>query len=147
MTVESWATQALTKSLTGVEVTDDEIFRAQAIIELFSGVTMDATDQELLSGRNLRLITWATCYQAAFVSNRPDLFTAADTGNWSQDGVSASPSNENAALLAPLALRCLRRLSWRTSPLRILTRDGRGSDRGNRDSAVRDDQFAWTPLP
>lgn len=146
MAVESWATQALTKSLTGVEVTDDDLFKAQAIIELFSGVTIDVSDQDLLSGRNLRLITWATCYQAAFVKNRPDLFTAADTGNWSQDGVSASPSNENAALLAPLATRCLRRLSWRVAPLRAMTRTGRGADRGNRDSAVRDDQFAWMPL-
>lgn len=146
MTVESWGTLELTKRLTGVEVTEDDLFKAQAIIELFSGVTIDASDNDLISGRNLRLITWATCYQAAFVKDRPDLFTASDMSSWSQDGVSASPANENAALLAPLALRCLRRLSWRTAPLRALTRSGQSSDRGNRDSAVRDDQFDWTPL-
>lgn len=144
----TWATQELTRNLTGVEVTDADLFKAQAIIELFSGVTIEASDNDLISGRNLRLLTWAVAYEAVFVKDRPDLFTGADTSNWSQDGVSATPSNENAALLAPLALRCLRRLSWRTEPLRALTRRGRSSDdRGNRDSAVRDDQFNWTPLP
>jgi hypothetical protein len=146
MTVDSWGTQALTKRLTGREVTEDELFQAQAIIELFSGVTIDASDQDLISGRNLRMLTWAVCYEAAFIQDNPDLFTAADTTSWSQDGVSAQPAHENAALLAPLAHRCLRRLSWRLAPINALTRTGRGVDRGNRDNAVRDDQFVWTPL-
>lgn len=146
MTVESWGTQALTKRLTGIEVTEDDLFQAQAIIELISGVTLDASDQGLISGRNLRMLTYAVCYEAVFVKDHPDLFTAADTTSWSQDGVSAEPAHENAALLAPLAHRCLKRLSWRLAPLNMLTRTGRGVDRGNRDNAVRDDQFVWTPL-
>lgn len=142
----AWGTAALTKTLTGRSVTSDELEQAQAIVEIITGVTEDASDQSLISGRNLRLVTRAVCYQAAWMQAHPDLFTQADVASWSQDGASAQPANELAALLAPLARICLRRTSWAQAPLRILTRTGRGVDRGNRDSAVRDDQFEWTPL-
>jgi len=142
-----WATTAQVHTFTGATVTADELERAQVVWELFVGVTEDASDQGLISGRNMRLLVLGLCYQAAFMQQHPDYFTHMDADSLSQDGASVTPGSENARLLAPLAIRCLRRLSWKSSPLRALTRTGQNTDRGNRDSAVRDDQFDWTPMP
>jgi hypothetical protein len=71
-----------------------------------------------------------------------------DVEGVSQDGLNATYANANAHLLAPLAKRCIDRLSWMREIRVGLSRAARlRTDRGNRDSAVRDDQYAWVPLP
>lgn len=143
-----WATADDVFDLTGENVAAADLTKAQDIIELFAGVTEDASDQGLISGRNLRLLNRAVAYQAAWMPYHPDLYTHMDAETQSQDGVSATRAHDNARLLAPLALRFLRRVSWKQSPLRAINRSGYTSDeRGDRDSAVRDDRFDWTPLP
>ncbi len=90
----------------------------------------------------------AVAFQAVWLDSHPDVLDAMDVSGVSQDGLNAQYATANAHLLAPLASRCIERLSWRRE-----IRVGRSrlarlrADRGNRDSAVRDDQYAWAPMP
>jgi hypothetical protein len=149
--VTAWATVDDVKNLTRIVVTADDIEPAQAIIELFAGTTTEASDRGLLSSLNLRMLRWAVAYQAAWMSQHPDVFTNVDVTQVSQDGVSATLGHENANLVAPLAQRCLRRLSWWNRPLTARRRSGAtGEDwqlkRGNRDSVGYDDTAPdWVP--
>ncbi len=146
--MSDWATPADVLNLTRVTVTDDAIPSAQALISLFANVTDDVWDQ--LSSHNQRMLTWATAYQTGWMSAHPDVFTNVDVDNVSQDGVSATLGNENASLLAPLALRCLRRLSWWNRPLAArprVTAEDMAYKKSSRDSVGYDDDAPdWQPL-
>lgn len=142
-----WVTAAEVATITGVTVTDDEVDRAQIIVEIFANTTTDASDAGLVSSRNLRLLKYATAFQAAWATEHPDVYTNVDVTSFSQDGQSAQQAHANAALLAPLAKRCIDRLSWMMQPLRAYRPARAWTDTGTRDSAVRDDQLPWMPLP
>ena len=143
---QTWADTADVLTLTGETVTTAQVIQAQEIIELFCGTTFLATDN--LSGRNLRFLGRAVAYQAAWMLSRPDLFSHLDVQTISQDGASFTPASENAQLLAPFTIRCLRRLSWADKPLRVRRgyNQSEYSDNGPRDSAVADDNRIWTPM-
>lgn len=142
----AWATAANVLDLTAITVTDAEVLRAQAIIELFANTTTESSDAGLISSRNLRLLQRAVAFQAAWMTEHPDVYTNVDVTSFSQDGQSASQAHANAALLAPLAKRHLDRLSWHLEPLRAYKRATVYTDTGTRDSAVRDDALPWIPL-
>lgn len=146
--VDAWADIADVLTFTGITVTDADLVKAQDIIELFSGTTFLATEN--LSSTNLRRLNRAVAYQAAWMSLHPDVYTNVDVDSVSQDGVNYTPGHENAALLAPLADRHLRRLTWRLRPLRVRRRynqnDYATEDLGPRDSAVYDDTRVWMPM-
>lgn len=144
-----WATAEDVFDTTGREASPESLAVAQVMIELFAGTTTIASDDQLIASRNLRLLKQAVSFQAVWLDAHPDVMEAMDVEGVSQDGLSAQYANVNAHLLAPLATRCINRLSWRHQ-IRI----GRGnwsrrriSVRGSRDSAVRDDQYEWSPLP
>lgn len=144
--LEAWADSDDVDLLTGVTVGDDDVLRAQDIIEIFAGTTWLATDQ--ISERNLRLLNRAVAYQTAWMASRPDMYSHFDVDTVSQDGASFTPGTVNAQLLAPLAQRCLRRLTWGQKPLRV--RHGYNqpdyNNLGPRDSAVADDNRPWVPM-
>ena len=144
--LEAWADSDDVDLLTGVAVDDDQVLRAQDIIEIFAGTTWLGTDQ--ISQRNLRLLNRAVAYQAAWMASRPDMYSHFDVDTVSQDGASFTPATVNAQLLAPLAQRCLRRLTWAWKPLRV--RRGYSepdyNDLGSRDSAAADDNRPWVPM-
>ncbi len=142
----AWATDDDVVTITGREATQESLAAAQVIVEIFSGTTELASDDELIASRNLRHLKTAVAFQAVWLDAHPDVLEAMDVEGVSQDGLNATYANANAHLLAPLANRCIARLSWRRQIQTGLRRNA-GSDNGNRDSAVRDDQFAWTPLP
>src|SRR4051812_34355252 len=110
ITDEAWAEPSDVKRWTGYEVDADEVMRAQDLIELFAGATIEASNAGNISQANLRRLNRAVSYQAAWMTAHPDLFTNVDVDNISQDGSSHTPSHVNAALLAPLAKRHLDRL-------------------------------------
>lgn len=145
----AWATDEDVYDVTGREASPESLAAAHVIVEIFAGTTSIATDDGLVSSRNLRRLTQATAFQAVWLDTHPDVLDAMDVEGISQDGLNATYANANAHLLAPMAKRCIDRLSWKAQ-----IRVGRGnwsrrhvSDRGNRDSAVRDDQYEWSPLP
>lgn len=144
---ELWADASDVARFTGAVVTIGDLTQAQDIIDLFSGTTFGAYNN--ISPKNLRLLNRAVCYQAAWMQARPDLYTHMDVQSASQDGASFTPAGENAQLLAPMADRWLRRLTWRNKPLRVRRRyDQYDTDdtRHSRDSAVADDAQPWVPM-
>lgn len=143
MAVTQWATIADVDDVTGKTVTEKERGIAVRSLEPLIGV-IEAVDRPDISDRDRYWLKLATCYQAAFVLDNPDLFSRNDVTSVSQDGESANFRNVDAHLLAPLARKCIRRLSWRG-----LTRPrDRAAQRGpvNILSEEYDDSLAWKPV-
>ena len=143
----SWATADDVVTITGEEATQKGLALAQTIIELFSGANESSSDAGLVSPRNLRNLQRAVAFQAVWNDAHPDLLEVMDVEGVSQDGLNATYANVNAHLLAPFASRYINRLSWRKEIRARKVRRGVTTDLGNRDSAVRDDQYEWSPLP
>lgn len=142
MVAESWATVEDVKSKTGETVTEDQRTIAVGILETVTGL-IEEVERLDINDRDRYFLKLATCYQAAFVKDNPDLFSRADVTSASQDGESASFRNVDAHLLSPLARKAIRRLSWRG-----LTRP---ADRQrmrapiNVNSEEYDDSLPWRP--
>lgn len=142
----TWATADDVVAITGREASAENLVLAQTIVELYAGTEAELTDGTV-SARNGGYLTKAVAFQAVWLDSHPDALDAMDVTGVSADGVSAQHATDTAAFLAPLARRCINRLTWKSGPLRVGPRKGRVSDdTGNRDSAVRDDQFEWTPF-
>lgn len=146
----TWATTSDAATYTGLTVTAAQVEQAQAVIELFADTTLDASDAGNISPKNLRLLKLAVAYQAGWITQHPDAFTNIDLTNFNQDQVSGTLAHANALILAPLAKRCIDRLSWkRIRPLRIGARTEAGHipRTMNTTSAVMDDDDPrWQPL-
>src|ERR1044072_2027119 len=145
----AWATDDDVVAWTGEECTQKALAVAQVIIEIFSGTTTLTSDEGLIASKNLRLLSQALAFPATWLRAHPDVLAAMDVQGVSQDGLNAQYATANAHLLAPLAQRCISRLSWmREIRAQRSTRMRRAVlDRGNRDSAVADDRYEWSPLP
>lgn len=107
-----WATIADVDDVAGVTVTDRELRTARGIVETLVGV-FESVDRPDVSDRDREWLRRAVCYEAAFVHDNPDLFSRIDVTSASQDGESVAFRNVDAHLLAPLARKCIRKLSWR----------------------------------
>lgn len=142
--LETWCDVADVYKLTGETVDEVVLTQAQGIMDLFSGTTFASRDN--IAGRNLRHLLAATAYQAAWMPSHPDIFTHMDVQSIQAGGASATPGGENAQLLAPFALRALRRLTWWQKPYRTRGRYGTYNNDTPRDSAVADDNRPWTPI-
>lgn len=146
----TWATTTDVTTYTGITVTAARVEQAQGVIEVLADVTEDASDDGLISPKNLRLLKQAVAYQAAWITQHPDAFTNLDASSLSQDQVSATLNHANALILAPWAKRCIDRLSWRRNrALRICPMGGGPSipRRLNLTSAAADDDDPrWTPI-
>lgn len=146
----AWATTTDVATYTGVTVTAAQVEQAQGVIEILADVTEDASDDGLISSKNLRLLKRAVAYQAAWMTQHPDMFTNLDASSLSQDQVAATLRHDNALILAPWAKRCIDRLSWRRNrALRIRPMGGGPSipRRMNLTSAAADDDDPrWTPI-
>ncbi len=146
----TWATTSDVAAYTGLSVTAAQVDQAQGVVEIFADVTEDASDDGLISQKNLRLLKQAVAYQAAWITAHPDAFTNIDLSSFNQDQVSANLRHDNALILAPLAKRCIDRLSWRRNRgLRIRRRGGDGNipARMNLTSADADDNDPrWRPI-
>lgn len=106
----AWATISETLSYTRISVEQEDLDSAQFMIELFADVVYGQTEK--ISTKNLRLLKMAVAYQAAWMTEHPDLFTHTDIQSINQDGIFYVHQNENSYLLAPMARRCIKRLSW-----------------------------------
>lgn len=105
----AWSTAAEALTYTKIAVDDSDIEAAQAMIEVFADVTEDA----LIGTKNLRLLKMAVAYQAAWITDHPDVFTHVDVSSMLQDGIQFVNNNMNSGVLAPMAKRAIDRLSWR----------------------------------
>lgn len=116
-------TIANVQALTGVDVTADKIEQALAQVDLHAGA--DLYDDDVvgrLSPRNLRRVSQAVCYQAAWLKDQIDVYSRLDVseiaGSTTNGGV--TPRDELTIRLAPLARSCLERCSWRTRKTSVM---------------------------
>jgi hypothetical protein len=111
-TPTTWADAVDVKALTGATVSDSLIDQATGVIELTSGGRLARLDPAHVTGRDFDWLRRAVCYQAAWMASQPDYFERLDVADLDQDGVVAT-FKADGLVLAPLARRCLKRLSWR----------------------------------
>jgi hypothetical protein len=119
----AWCTTNDVSTYTGINVGQENVEAAQSIIEIFADTTEEASDNGNISSTNLNLLKKAVAYQAAWMTQRPDIFTNMDVSSMNLDGLSVTTGHANSAILAPLAKRCIARLSWkRAKGIRVLPR-------------------------
>ncbi len=109
----SWATPAEASGITGVTVTQAQLDTANAVIEIYVGVTTAALDN--LRPRDVRLLKKGESFQAAWQASQVDYTGRSDTDLVSQDGLQFSKGDPDMHVLAPLAKAAISRLSWRRS--------------------------------
>jgi hypothetical protein len=109
----NWATTADVMTYTGVAVVEQDVTEAQGVIDVYAGVTEEARSN--LKSRDIRLLKQAVCYQAAWAAGQQDVFSRVDVSNVNQDGMQFTVTEPDAMIIAPLAKRCLDRLTWRKS--------------------------------
>lgn len=158
----TWASISETLAYTRINVEQEDLDSAQAMIELFADVIYEQSDK--ISTKNARLLKMAVAYQAAWITEHPDLFTHTDIQSINQDGIFYVHTHENSYLIAPMARRALKRLSWmrnksirvRPSRNKLLNRrviDGNnpdidwiGPENGISDTPDDDNNKTWSQL-
>lgn len=112
--IASWAQASDVSNYTGVTVTDAQVMQAQVSIEILCGRTF-AVPQVTMRVRDLYYLKLAVAFQAAWMSQQPDLFSRSDLSSISQDGMSLvyDPATAGKAVVcAPMARRAMKRLTW-----------------------------------
>lgn len=144
MTTNSWAQAADVLTYTGVTVTDAEVMRAQAIIDMFTARTYDALPR--IGTRDLHWLTLATAYQAAWMLSQPDLYSRLDFATIAA-GSRPVELKEDTLRIAPLAAKALKRVSWlksRSLHVRSPFTDGLTPISSDPDSAGNDFYESWS---
>lgn len=146
MTTNSWAQADDVLTLTGETVTDAQVLRAQAIIDMFTARTYDALPR--IGTRDLYWLKLAVAYQAAWMLSQPDLYSRLDFATISA-GSRPVQLKEDTLRIAPFASRALKRVSWlrsRALHVRSPFTDGLTPISSDPDSAGNDFYEQWTPL-
>ncbi|MFI8351322.1 hypothetical protein [Streptomyces sp. NPDC085596] len=142
--VDAWCSAQDVIDATGVSVTDQQLAQAQKAVEVFSNRIFP--DGERMRARDLYWLGQAVAYQAAWLAGQFGLETRLDATQIQQDQVSTTLSGDGL-VLAPMAARALRRVSWmrsRTVHIRSAV-EGAGSWLGDPLAEASDDQQPWTP--
>lgn len=142
--VNAWCTAQDVIDCTGVSVADQQLAQAQAAIEVFSNRIYDETSR--LRTRDLYWLGRAVAYQAAWIAGQYGLETRLDATQIQQDQVSTT-LKDDGLVLAPMAARALRKVSWmrsRTVHIRSAV-EGAGPLIGNELSDGVDDALVWAP--
>lgn len=148
----TWIAPEVASHITRVGLAQDDLDAAHAMVTIWAGVTTDARDS--LKPRDLRLLQYAEAYQAAWLQSQTDVTGRMDVTQVVQDGSQYSKDDPDAMVLAPLAKRCIQRLSWCKSrtlmpltPEQARIRRGYhmpGTVTGNEEWL--DDEQSWQPL-
>ncbi len=139
----TWATPADVLALTCSTVTDADVLKANAIVELLGGrlYTMAATRT---GARDTEWMRRAVAYQVPWIAANPDLFERLDLAT--MEGIDLK---ETALILAPLTKAALNKLSWRrTRSLHVGSAfiDGPGALSADPLSEVNDCAEQWSPM-
>ena len=142
--VDAWASVQEVTDITGVSVTGAQLAQAQAAIEVFSNRIFP--DAERMRTRDLYWLGRAVAYQAAWLAGQFGLETRLDATQIQQDQVSTTVQGDGL-VLAPMAARALKRVSWmrsRTVHIRSAV-EGAGPIVGDALSYGSDDHMVWAP--
>jgi len=142
--VNAWATPQQVIDTTGVSVTGQQLAQAQSDIEIFTNRIW--ADTERIRARDLHWLGQAVARQAAWLAGQFGLETRLDATQIQQDQVSTSLQGDGL-VLAPMAARALRRVSWmRSRTVHIRSALESAGVAVNPLADASDDQQAWTPL-
>lgn len=100
--------------ITGYTVTNEQIIKAQAIVETFTG----RGESDVDAVRDIGILRRATAFQAAYMKDNTDMIyeqiSAAVIGQ--NDSITTFKSGDEVSpWLAPLAVLALKHLSWKKS--------------------------------
>src|SRR5690606_17347206 len=93
----SWSTPAEATNITGVTIGQADLDRAQALLEIYVGVTEDALPN--LKPRDIRLLKKMEAYQAAWMIKQVDLTGRSDVTLVDQDSLSYSKGDQDMHVL------------------------------------------------
>lgn len=142
--VNAWASAQDVIDSTGVSVTDQQLVQAQKSIEVFSNRIWG--DEARMRTRDLYWLGQAVAHQAAWLAGQFGLETRLDATQTQQDQVSTT-LKDDGLVLAPMAARSLKRVSWmrsRTVHIRSAI-EGAGPIVGDPLSYGSDDHELWAP--
>lgn len=109
------------KNVTGLTLTTAQIQQGQQVLNMFSNYTPEASGFNM-QPKDLMLLRYGLAYQAAWQTQQPGLLYRSEIDSLSQDGLSTHWADPRTIMLAPLALRSLKQLSWQKSrSLRVRT--------------------------
>jgi hypothetical protein len=115
-----WATKNEALQITGRSMTQENLMQAQGIIDIVTNRTTKSIAR--IRPRDLVWLKRALAYQAAWMIDKPDIFTKTLFNTISQDGFTATPTYKSGAYLGPMAERALKNCSWlRTRSLLMRT--------------------------
>lgn len=141
----SWGnTVADVLNTTGVTVTTSELAQADSIVTIYVNRTPAASGG--ISARDLGWINMAVQWQAAWVNAQANVSGTSQYDSLTSDGLSVTSEAEWAKILAPIAARSLKNLSWKGSrsvavPGPSVRRGGFAYNFGNEAS---DDYTVWS---
>lgn len=98
---------------TGASATTAQVASADAVVSIY--INRQSTASASVSARDLATIRAAIVWQTPWQAAQPDFLTRSQFESLSQDGLSVQSSAQWAKVLAPLAARSLRNLSWKGS--------------------------------
>jgi hypothetical protein len=109
----AWATISEVAEITGATVEADLLAQADGIITVYCGRTPDMQDK--LRKRDQYWLRAATAWQAVWMTGQAGV-TARNLGTTIEtEGLTVEHAAEYEVVLAPLAARSLRNLSWKSS--------------------------------
>lgn len=102
-----------TKKLTAYDVSLDDLYRAQAILETYIGMV----EEDIDNPNDLAIMGKATAYQAAYMKNNYErIYEQMAVRSIAQSDGGLAPDRDLAApFIAPLAFFAMRSLSWKRS--------------------------------
>lgn len=110
-----WATTQDVTDIAGVTVTTAQLAQAQGTVEIhanrISGTAFDAT----VSVRDLAWLKRSVCWQAAWLTEQVDFATRSSYDQLSQDSTQHTTRAPSDIVLAPLAARALKNVTWKGS--------------------------------
>lgn len=141
-----WATVANVLSQTGEEVTEANVALASSMIDTYSGAD-EEMPEDAITARDRKFLKKATCWQAPWVRDHPGLLTERESAKaTAADGTSVQRESGSDIMLAPMAARELKNLSWvgtRAAVANVETNPPAGMDFLNERS---DDSGVWKPV-
>lgn len=146
-----WATPEECAAITGTTPDDATLVLAHATIRAHINRT-EAEVAALVVARDLEWLREAVAWQAAWLPGQPGILQRVGVQGVNQDGLNAQYRSAADQVVAPLAQRALKNLSWMGSrSLRTSTRTPRASGGGDAGLTAEswpttDPEHGWQPL-
>lgn len=139
-----WALSSDVVDLLGASATASKLARANADITVYANRSPAASAG--MRERDLYWLRMATCYQAVWLDQQVNVDGRQAVDSLSQDGTSVNYAGaEWKVVLAPMAARSLRNLTWKATRTERPGADLLAIANGFLDESF-DDDMAWEPL-